>query len=95
MHCCYTKFFLYTVPAPTAIKDAASIKRFFYPMHYGAFHRISSIFTTNSCTKFSKTHLVCAISKGAGTIQERPLLVWLRHFKIILKSIKVFNIVHF
>ena len=53
-------------------------KLLFDTMHYGPFYRNLSNFTTFICTKFGKTHLFLAISKGAATIQERPLLVRIR-----------------
>ena len=40
-------------------------KLLFDTMHYGPFYRNLSNFTTFICTKFGKTHLFLAISKGA------------------------------
>ena len=68
-------------------KEAASIQKlFFNPLNYGAFHGNWCIFKTQGRKKSNKTHLFRTNSKGAATIQERPLLAQVRYDDFLFLS---------
>ena len=68
---------MYTVPVP--IKDVASIQKLFFQSTIMVrFCKILSFFAIFDGTKFNKNTPIFGKFLSAATIQERPLLAWVR-----------------